>query len=274
MIYFLARLFSSVGLISLIFEKGKVSLKTRNFLQIFLMTFFYNAATVCYFIAVSHIPLINASLLFNTAPLYIPLVASWTIGERISHKIWFGIGIIFVGVMFILKPGMELFNPYSLFAVLSCIFMACCQILNRRLTAKEPASLLVTYLVLFSIFFSFLTVIFSDWKGDISRWMAQSDPWMWIGVLVLSGLASWTFQILRTHAVRMAKVGLVMPFSYFGVIFVAISGWIFFKTGSRSLFDYRSMRCDRWLYLYSSLSKNLEARYKVERDVERMPVRS
>jgi len=59
----------------------------------------------CYFYAIAHLPLAEAVLLNYSAPLFIPLAALLWVGEPFSHRLWWPIGIGFIGIALILKRG-------------------------------------------------------------------------------------------------------------------------------------------------------------------------
>ena len=65
---------------------------------------------VLMFVAVKRMPLVNAVLLSNSAPLFIPLVTWVWLKERIGGMVWVSLLIGFAGVILILKPGLALLS--------------------------------------------------------------------------------------------------------------------------------------------------------------------
>ncbi|MFM8524708.1 MAG: DMT family transporter, partial [Cyanobacteriota bacterium] len=62
--------------------------------------------------------LVNANVLLNTTPIFIPLLALLVLGQKISSKIWLAIALGFAGMISVVKPDASLFtNPGNLVAL-------------------------------------------------------------------------------------------------------------------------------------------------------------
>lgn len=68
------------------------------------------SSVFCYFYAAKYITLADATVLFNTVPLFIPVIAFFWGRLKIFHQLWWGMGIGFLGVVVILHPSSELFH--------------------------------------------------------------------------------------------------------------------------------------------------------------------
>ncbi|QVL55607.1 MAG: DMT family transporter [Simkaniaceae bacterium] len=147
--------------------------------------------------------------------------------ERITHRIWFGIIVSFVGVILVLQPGSGLFKYQALWALVSGVSMAASQAFNRKVAQQVPSKTIVVYLVLLSIVISFVPLFFINWEATLSAWL-HHQPLLWLSILILAGVMSWIYQLARTQAVAKVKVGQIMPLSYTGVVFAGLLGWVFF----------------------------------------------
>lgn len=173
------------------------------------------AAMYCYFFAIGHLPLAEAVLLNYTAPLFIPLAAMFWVGEPFSRKLWWPIGIGFVGIGFILKPGLSLLTPIALIGLASGMFSALAMAGIRKLTHTEPATRVVFY---FSLTSTLVAALPLAW-----RWQTPT-PDLWLP-LILIGVISTIAQILMTRGYSHAPAAQVGPFLYAIVIFAGLFGW-------------------------------------------------
>lgn len=173
------------------------------------------AAMYCYFFAIGHLPLAEAVLLNYTAPLFIPLAAMFWVGEPFSRKLWWPIGIGFVGIVFILKPGLSLLTPIALIGLASGMFSALAMAGIRKLTHTEPATRVVFY---FSLTSTLVAALPLAW-----RWQTPT-PDLWLP-LILIGVISTIAQILMTRGYSHAPAAQVGPFLYAIVIFAGLFGW-------------------------------------------------
>ena len=65
-------------------------------------------AMYCFFYAIAHMPLAEAMSLNYSMPLFLPFIESAWLKEVVPRRVWGGLGVGFLGVLLILKPGTEL----------------------------------------------------------------------------------------------------------------------------------------------------------------------
>jgi drug/metabolite transporter (DMT)-like permease len=169
-----------------------------------------------FFLAVSNISLLDAVLLVNAAPLFIPFVALIWLKTRIEGMLWLGLGIGFLGIIMILQPGAGVFHWASLLALAAGGFSAIALVGQGRLTATEPASRILFYYFLIS---SVLTAPLA-----VAHWSApEPSAWMWLlGV----GVFMIVSQLLLVMAYAHASAARVSPFNYAVVVFAGLIDWL------------------------------------------------
>jgi drug/metabolite transporter (DMT)-like permease len=211
---------SAMGLLVLlpwVWQRGWHQLKTKKFRGHLLRGLAGLAAMYCFFYAIAHLSLAEATLLNYSTPLFVPFIAVTWLGEKISRRLWFAIGTGFVGILLILKPGMEIFTPASLIGLASGVLAALAMVSIRRLTHSEPTLRIVFY---FSAVSTAVSAVPLLW-----RWQTPA-PGLWVSLVLLGALASMA-QWLMTRAYSHAPAAQVGPFTYSTVVFAAIVGWIF-----------------------------------------------
>jgi len=175
------------------------------------------AAMYCYFYAIAYLPLAEATLLNYATPIFVPFIAFLWLRERVPRRLASAIGVGFLGILLILKPGLELFSPASLVGVASGIFAAVAMVGIRRLTRTEPALRIVFY---FSLICTVISAVPLAWS-----WRTPAfELWAW---LLAMGVLASTAQLCLTRAYAHAPAAQVGPFSYATVVFAALAGWGF-----------------------------------------------
>jgi drug/metabolite transporter (DMT)-like permease len=106
--------------------------------------------TILLLAAIVNLPLANATAILQVLPLAITLGAALTFGEPVGWRRWLAIAAGFIGVLIIVRPGVEGFNQFSLFALISVIFCAIRDLATKRIPAPIP-SLFVTLLTTVSV---------------------------------------------------------------------------------------------------------------------------
>jgi drug/metabolite transporter (DMT)-like permease len=215
MVVFFRNLFGLMVLAPFILRHGPRYYATKRLNAHLVRALAGLAAMYCYFYAIGHLPLAEAVLLNYTAPLFIPLAALLWVGEPFGRKLWWPIGIGFVGIVFILKPGLSVLTPVAFIGLAAGIFSALAMAGIRKLTNTEPAIRVVFYFSLASTLVSAVP-LFWNWQTP------SSDLWL---SLVFIGALSTLAQILMTRGYACAPAAQVGPFLYAIVVFAALFGW-------------------------------------------------
>lgn len=172
------------------------------------------------FLAVSYIPLVNGILLANTAPLMVPFIAYVFLGQPFNHKLWIPILIGFVGIILVLRPDSQLFQPAAVLALGAGFCMASSMILVRVASKVDSPVTTSFYYFLFSTLISGVIAI-----------------WFWVPLtmhswLILAGEGTLFFivQLSLAKALQNAPAELVSSLYYSNIIFAAIMGMLIWNT--------------------------------------------
>ena len=176
------------------------------------------SAMYCMFLALVHLPLANAVLLKMTAPLFIPLVAMFWLGESLDRRTLAALVIGFAGVVVILRPEGS-WDAIAMVGLLGGAFMAAAKVSVRRLTHVEPVMRIVFYFALFATLLSALPL---PW-----RWQTPVGNEWWL--LLALGVFGTGAQFLLTHALRLSHASVIAPLSYASLVFGALLGYMFWK---------------------------------------------
>lgn len=216
-ILFFENFFAFLLFIPFIAIETKV-LKTKKLPLIILRSFFGLLTYYFLFFSLQLIPLVDAALLNNTAPFFIPFILLVWIRKRIPLKQFVGIMIGFIGVICILKPGIQLVSVGSLLALLSGFFAACAMASVRILSAESPLTIIIYYL-----FISSLVLVPFLWIG----WQTPTTL-VWL-LLLASGILMYFTQVFFTQAYKYACATDLGPFSYAFVIVSGLIEWLIWQ---------------------------------------------
>lgn len=168
--------------------------------------------------SIAHIPLANAVLLSNSAPLWIPFVVWIWFKKKVPFYLWGSLLIGFVGIVFILKPTTGIVDTASLLALLSGMAIGVAMVAIRRLTHTEPTSRILFYYFLLGTVVS-LPGAFHDFSQAITT----PTIYFLVGAAVLFYLV----QIFITLGFSHGKASTLSPIAYSVVLFSAILDRIF-----------------------------------------------
>ncbi len=171
-----------------------------------------------FYTALAHIPIAVATSITFMSPIIASIIGIVIFKEASDGKRWLALGLGFIGMLVVLRPGTEAFNAYSLCAVASAIIWATVNSILKMMTKKlNPV---------FIAFYSLLLTIPVTLPGALWSW---HNPTLEHLPLCLGlGMSVAVAQISLGNAVANADMTLLTPYDFTRIIFIAIIGYVVF----------------------------------------------
>jgi drug/metabolite transporter (DMT)-like permease len=174
--------------------------------------------TFCGFYALTHLPLATATAISFTRPLFLILLALLFLGEMVRWQRWIATIVGFLGVLIVLRPGTDTFDPAMLVALAGALFVSEVSVLVKKLSGTERNVTILFYFASITTLVSAVPAAFV-WQDPIGA------EWLLLALIgILSSLAQYT--MLR--ALRVGEATAVMPFDYARLPFAGVLGYLFF----------------------------------------------
>lgn len=166
------------------------------------------------------IPLTTFAAIMQVAPILVTLGAAIFLKEQVGWRRWAAVIAGLVGMLIVIRPGMEGFHPASIFAVIGVSALAMRDLITRLAPADIPAITLSTWGFGATIpaGLGLMLVL-----GDQPVW-DETTLWHILGAILVT--TSGYFAI--TTAMRMAPASIVAPFRYTRLIFTTSLGMLVF----------------------------------------------
>ena len=195
--------------------------KTKHVGLHFYRSFFGAIAMAAIFIGLRNLQLAEVTSLAFSGPIWVVIFSMIFLSEKIRAKRWVAVGLGFIGVLIISKPGFDNLNYYYIFPIIFCIGFAGVSILIRKLTlAGETVWLIAFYFSVASGLGGLATFPLGDWIMP-----TKYDLVLLILVGLLGGIANLTL----TQSYKLAEVTLTTPLKYLSLVFAVIYGFYFFN---------------------------------------------
>ncbi len=124
----------------LICKNGFSLYKPKKFSVHFIRGFFSISSVCCFFYSVKYIPLGMSTTLFNMIPFFVPLIAHFFLGEKVSSKIYLGLSVALPGVLLIINPRFLSFSTFYFIVGLSAaVLMATSMVLLKYLVREKES---------------------------------------------------------------------------------------------------------------------------------------
>ncbi len=173
---------------------------------------------LCYFFAISRIPLAQALMLNSMTPLFTTLLAALVLKERLQPAALIGLGVGLVGVYLIVDPQGGQLNIGTALGLLSSLFSAMAYVIVRRLSATHDPWVVVWHL-------SAMGLILAA-PGTLAAFHPLAGSLF--AAVGLMGLAATVAQGTMTMAYRHLPAGTGSTAGLFTVCVGTLIGWAWF----------------------------------------------
>ena len=161
--------------------------------------------TIAFLTALKYMPLANVTAILQALPLAVTMAAALFLSEPVGWRRWSAILVGFVGVLIVVRPGLEGFNIYSLSALVAIMFITAREIATRKLTHEVPTISVVLSTAVGSALFAGVMTIGTEWHA------VNTTSWL---LLIGAAFAVLIATVLSVMAMRTGEIGFVSPFRY------------------------------------------------------------
>ncbi|MET3890716.1 drug/metabolite transporter (DMT)-like permease [Bosea sp. OAE506] len=176
-------------------------------------------ATALNFIALKYLQLAETVSIMFAGPLLVALVAGPLLGEWPGPRRLAAIGVGFLGVLVITRPGVGGMHPAALLCVFGTICYSFYALATRQVAAYDPPE---------------TTMVYSGVAGTLAVlpiipffWTMPQTPFVWLVMLAMGafgGFGHWL--LILAH--RLAPATVLAPFIYSQIVWMIVLGWFVF----------------------------------------------
>lgn len=208
-----------VGMLAIIGASGLQVLRTaRPGLQLLRGALAVGSA-VCFILAISRVPLVDAAAVTFVAPLVVTVMGAVLLGEPVGIRRWAAAIVGFTGAMIVLRPGLGVVHPAALFALGSAFMFASRQVLSRVLADSDSTRTTLAYTALVGSALLTIPLPFI--------WQAPQTVVEFVllaGIGVLAGLG----ELCVIKALEVGEAVAVAPMQYTTLLWTTVYGWLLF----------------------------------------------
>lgn len=210
-----------IALILMMRSGGFITLGLVDQRIILMRVVFGTTSFVTFIQALKVIPLAETVAVSFAGPLFITALSVPLLAEKVGPRRWAAVVVGFVGVVVILRPGAEVFQPAALWALASAAFYAMAAIATRKLAVAASTASIMVWIN------TYVLVIMAAGVLLLDTWV---DPG-WVDMVLLFGfaIASTVGQYLGVEAFRRAAPSLLAPFDYTALVWAALLGFFIWQ---------------------------------------------
>lgn len=190
--------------------------------------------TCGYVTSLALIPLSMASAILQAQPLTITCCAALFLGEQVGWRRWTAVCVGFIGVLIVIRPGTDGFQPEALWGVMGVIGLTLRDIATRQVPRSiSSIQLGFTALLAMTVLGAVMLVIQG---GPV---MLDMQKTLVLSGALVSGTAAY---VAVVAAARVGEMSVVTPFRYIRLLFALIIGAIVFSESP-----------DRWVLIGAAM---------------------
>ena len=168
-------------------------------------------------IALFNMPIANATIIFQAVPLSATAGAALFLGEKVGWRRWLAIVVGFLGVLLVIRPGLDGFDAFGLLVLVSVLFVSLRELSTQAMPNATPGLLIALSAALMVATMGLGVGLTEDWTLP-----------GWLHFLQLAGagflLAIGYFTAI--DAMQLADMSLTAPFRYVAVVFAIAIGYL------------------------------------------------
>ncbi len=176
------------------------------------------SAMACFFYALTHMALAEATAILFSRPLFTTILAVVVLGELVRWRRATATVVGFIGILVMMRPGGGAFEPAALVAVLGAMLAGGTAIIIKKLSTTEPTVVIVFWFTTGGTVLALIPAILVWRTPTGAEW----------GVLVLMGLLGLAGQAAMTRGFALGEASAVVSFDYLRLIFAGLIGIVLF----------------------------------------------
>lgn len=197
---------------------GFRQLATRRLGQHVTRSLFNYVGMVMWFYALGRMPFADAVAIHFSLPLFVVLLAVIVLGERVGMRRSLATIVGFLGVLVVLRPGIEAISLAAIGVIASAALYAGAVVMIKKLVRSETAAAV-----------NFYTNLFMMLLALIPTGYAWAMPTLHdVPALLLLGVAGTIAPYMFARALTLTDASSVAPIDFLRLPFTAMTGFLFF----------------------------------------------
>ena len=206
-------------IISFVFSvKGWSYLKLDNYSLHFNRNLAHFIGQYGWFYGIAVLPLADVFALEFTVPIWTAIAAYFLINESINRYKLIAIFLGLVGVIIILRPGIEIIHPAAFAVLLGAASYGVAHTLTRKLTLQTNILSILFFMSFLQLFFSMPATLY-DWK------FFSYEVFFYLVLITLLGLIA---HYAMSRALALADATVVIPMDFLRLpLIIVLAYWLY-----------------------------------------------
>ncbi len=177
------------------------------------------SATVCYLLALTHVPIAPLTAVLQLVPLAVTLAAGWILREAVGWRRYVSVGAGLVGVLLVVRPGTDEFSAWYLLGFAAVVLIVVRELATKRVPSSVPSLVLALATAIAIATMGGVVSVFRGWEPITARAL-----WLLAGAAVFLAIG----YVGSVVTIRTGEVSFTAPFRYTVLIFAIVLQFLVF----------------------------------------------
>ncbi len=206
-------------LLPLLLRDPRLLATTRSKLQLVRAVTVLGAA-LSFIAGLGRLPIADATAIAFASPLLVTALSIPLLGERVGPRRWSAVGVGFLGILVVVRPGSGALGSAALLPLASALFWAVSLVVTRRMRGGDRPLTTLFYSTAIGFVISSLALPFAWHPPSAGACL----------LMALMGVLSAAGQYLLIAGLARGDASLLAPFSYSQMIWSTLTGYFVFGT--------------------------------------------
>lgn len=162
--------------------------------------------------AVVWLPLATMAALGFTGPIFVTVGAVVFLRETVHWRRWTAVGVGFIGMLVIVRPGLVELNPGILMMLAAVPLIAGSNLVGKVVAGRDRADVVVLW----------QSVVGAICFTPLGIWFWQTPTLPQLGLFLAAGFFGTMGYLLITSAYRLLDISALQPITFLGIVWAAL----------------------------------------------------
>ena len=218
-VVFFRNLLAFIVMLPILKSTGLAAIKMNNTKLFFMRGFFGAIGMLAGFTCLTLIPLAQATAISFSKPIFITIGATIFLGEIIKARRIAAIIIGIIGMLIIVKPGVNSLSFGIMLAIIAALAHSINALIVKKLTLTDSPQAIVMWMVIILIPITFVPAV------TVWQW-PSFETWLYLwGIAIVGTLAHFSW----TKSYTMAEITSLESIEFIKLPIMALFGWMIFS---------------------------------------------
>lgn len=175
-------------------------------------------SSIFFISGLTFLPMAEATAISFASPMIVTALSIPILGEVVGWRRWMAVAVGLIGVLIVIRPGAEAFNPAAILPVLSATSWAIALVVTRKMSDSDAPLVALTYAAIVGLI---VTSVLAPFVWVVPGWRE-------LGLGLVTGVTSTIAQWLVVLAFQQARASVLAPFSYSQLVWSGLLGYMIF----------------------------------------------